>query len=352
MKVGIIGFARSGKTTIFNALTGAHAAVGTFGARDSNLAVLKVPDSRVDRLAEIFKPKKITYAEFQFVDVAPNETGGEQKALDTAALNALKNADALVHVVRAFKNEDVMHPKGGIDPVRDARAMEEELQIGDLIVIEKRIERIEKEHKKGTEKDLLIRCREHLESGRSLRTMHLTPPESKDLAGFCFLSQKPMMLLGNYGEESIGDSDPSGLTAFAQTAELPLIELCGEMELEIAQLAEEDRAAYREELGLGEESRTKFLHTAYDLLGLMSFLTAGEPEVRAWTVPKNTKAVDAAAVIHSDIARGFIRAEIVSYDHFIAAGSMHKAKEAGHVRLEGKEYLMHDGDIVLFRFNV
>lgn len=352
MKVGIIGFARSGKTTIFNALTGAHAAVGTFGARDSNLAVLKVPDSRVDRLAEIFKPKKITYAEFQFVDVAPNETGGEQKALDTAALNALKNVDALVHVVRAFMNEDVVHPKGSIDPVRDARAMEEELQIGDLIVIEKRIERIEKEHKKGTEKDLLLRCKDHLESGRSLRTMQLSPPETKDLAGYCFLSQKPMMLLGNYGEESIGKADPSGLTAFAESAALPLIELCGEMELEIAQLAEEDRAAYREELGLGEESRTKFLHTAYDLLGLMSFLTAGDPEVRAWTVPKNTKAVDAAAVIHSDIARGFIRAEIVNYDHFIAAGSMHKAKEAGHVRLEGKDYLMHDGDIVLFRFNV
>lgn len=352
MKVGIIGFARSGKTTIFNALTGAHAAVGTFGARDSNLAVLKVPDARVDHLAEIYKPKKVTYAEFQFIDIAPNEAAGEQKALDTAALNALKQADALVHVVRAFKNEDVMHPHGSVDPVRDARAMEEELQLGDLITVERRLERMEKEHKKGPELATLHRCKEHLEAGQSLRTLPLTAQETRDIAGFAFMSLKPLMLLGNYGEAAIGNDDPSGLRATAAAMNMALIELCGALELEIAQLSEEERPAYRADLGLGEESRRQFLHTAYDMLGLMSFLTAGEPEVRAWTIHKGTKAVDAAAVIHSDIARGFIRAEIVNYDHFVAAGSMAKAKEAGHVRLEGKEYIMQDGDIVLFRFNV
>ncbi|MBM3288787.1 MAG: redox-regulated ATPase YchF [Candidatus Hydrogenedentes bacterium] len=352
MKVGIIGFARSGKTTIFNALTGAHAAVGTFGARESNVAVLKVPDARVDRLAEIHKPKKITYAEFQFIDIAPNEAAGEQKALDTAALNALKQVDALVHVVRAFKNEDVMHPHEHVDPARDAKAMEEELQIGDLITVERRLERMEKEHKKGAELAPLQRCKDHLESGRPLRTLALTPPEMRDLLGFGFMSLKPMMLLGNYGEEVIGNDDPTHLRAFAKENGIALIELCGALELEIAQLPAEDRPAYRADLGLGEESRVRFLHTAYDMLGLMSFLTAGEPEVRAWTIHKNTKAVDAAAVIHSDIARGFIRAEIVNYDHFVAAGTMVKAKEAGHVRLEGKEYIMQDGDIVLFRFNV
>ncbi|MCC6798010.1 MAG: redox-regulated ATPase YchF [Candidatus Hydrogenedentes bacterium] len=352
MKVGIIGFARSGKTTIFNALTGAHAAVGTFGARESNVAVLKVPDARVDKLAEFHKPKKITYAEFQFIDIAPNEAAGEEKALDTAALNALKQVEALVHVVRAFKNEDVMHPSGSVNAARDAKSMEEELQLGDLIIIERRLERMEKEHKKGAEMAPLVRCKEHLESGKPLRTLDLSKQEQHDLMGFGFMSLKPVMLLGNYGEESIGNDDASGLRAFAKANGLTLIEFCGALEVEISQLSPEDRPAYRADLGLGEESRVQFLQTAYDMLGLMSFLTAGEPEVRAWTIHKNTKAVDAAAVIHSDIARGFIRAEIVGYEHFIAAGTMVKAKEAGHVRLEGKEYIMQDGDIVLFRFNV
>jgi len=352
MKVGIIGFARSGKTTIFNSLTGAHAAVGTFGSRDSNIAVLKVPDERVDRLAEFHKPKKKTYAEFQFVDIAPNESGGDDKALDSAALTALKNVDALVHVVRAFQNDDVMHPLGSVDPVRDARSLEEELQLCDLIIIERRIERMEKENRKDSEYKTLVRSREHIEIGVSLRSLDLSVQEKRDIAGYGFLSQKPLLLLGNYGEESIGNADPAGLDTFGKDSGLTVIAFCGAMEMEVAQLPEEDRATFREDLGLGEESRTQFLQTAYDMLGLMSFLTAGDPEVRAWTIPKNTKAVDAAAVIHSDIARGFIRAEIVNYTHFIAAGSMAKAKEAGHVRLEGKEYIMQDGDIVLFRFNV
>ena len=351
MKVGIIGFARSGKTTIFNALTGANAAVGTFGSRDSNVAVLKVPDARVDKLAEIWKPKKITYAEFQFVDVAPSE-GAEEKALDSAALNALKSVDALVHVVRSFANDNVMHPLNTVDPVRDAKSLEEELQITDLIIVERRMERLEKENKKGTEYQLLQRCKDHLESGASLRSLDLSTLEKHDLMGFTFLSMKPLMLLGNYGEENIGKDDPSGLLHFGKDNAPTVVELCGAMEMEVAQLPPDERGPFREELGLGEESRVRFLHSAYDMLGLMSFLTAGEPEVRAWTITKNTRAVDAAAVIHSDIARGFIRAEIVNYDHFVAAGSMPKAKEAGHVRLEGKEYIMQDGDIVLFRFNV
>lgn len=352
MKLGIIGFARSGKTTIFNALTGAHAAVGTFGVRDANVAVLKVPDARVDRLAQLYHPKKVTYAEFQFLDVAPNEIGGEEKALDNAALTALRNVESLVHVVRAFKNEDVMHPMGSIDPVRDARAMEEELQLNDLIVIERRIERLEKEHQKDSDYRTLNRCREHLEGGKSLRSLELSSLEKRDISGYGLLSAKPLMLLGNYGEEAIGKDDPSGLRDFARSRNIALIELCGALELEIATLPEEERAVYRQELGLGEESRTKFLHTAYDMLGLMSFLTVGDVEVRAWTVPKDTKAVDAAAVIHSDMARGFIRAEVVNFEHFAAAGSMAKAREEGHVRLEGKEYTVRDGDIIHFRFNV
>lgn len=352
MKLGIIGYARSGKTTIFNALTGAHAAVGAFGSRDANVAVIKVPDDRLDRLEEIFHPKKKTFAEFQFVDIAPNETAGERKALDTGALNSLKNVDALVHVVRAFRNEDVVHPFGSVDPVRDVRSLEEELSLSDLIIIEKRIERLDKENRKGSEYATLLRCREHIESGRVLRTLERSHQESAEIAGFGFLSSKPLLLLGNYGEDAIGSEDPSGLAAYARESATALIDLCGAMEMEVMQLPEADRPAFRADLGLGEESRVRFLQTAYGMLGLVSFLTAGAPEVRAWTIQRETKAVDAAGVIHSDIKRGFIRAEVVKYSDFIEAGSMAKAKEHGRLRLEGKEYIVQDGDIILFRFNV
>jgi GTP-binding protein YchF len=352
MKVGIIGFARSGKTTVFNALTGSHAAVGAFGSREANMAVIKVPDERVDQLSLIHKPKKITYAEFQFVDVAPNEAGDNDKALDNAALTVLKNVDALVHVVRAFKNEEVMHPLETIDPVRDCRTLEDELQLLDLIIIEKRIERLEKEHKLNQEHDILQKCKAHLEEGRPLRTLVLPAQEAREIMGFCFLSQKPVLMLANYGDESVGNDDPAGLQAYAKEHGFTLIELCGALEMEVSELPAEERDSFRADLGLGEESRVLFIQTAYDMLGLMSFLTAGEPEVRAWTIRKGTRAVDSAGVIHSDIQRGFIRAEIVNYADFMKAGSMAKAKEQGTVRLEGKEYIMQDGDIVLFRFNV
>lgn len=352
MKVGIIGYARSGKTTIFNALTGASAEVGAFGSRDANLAVIKVPDARVDALAEIHKPKKTTYAEFEFVDVAPNESASDDKVLDSAALAVLKNADALVHVVRAFDNPNVMHPLDRVDAVADARGMEEELRLCDLIIVEKRLERLAKEGKKGNELDLLNRIHGHLENDKPLRTFALSAQEQKEVQGFTFLSQKPLLLLGNYDEARIGQPDASGLAGFAAENGLTLIDLCGSMEMELGELPEEERAEFRADLGLEEESRTRFIQTAYGMLGLMSFLTAGEPEVRAWTIRKGTKAVEAAGVIHSDIQRGFIRAETVAYDDFMHAGSMAKAKEEGKVRLEGKEYIVKDGDIILFRFNV
>lgn len=352
MKAGIIGFARSGKTTVFNALTGAHAEVGAFGSRDANIAVLKVPDTRVDVLAGIYRPRKVTYAEFQFVDVAPSEASAQDKALNETALHLLRNVDALVHVVRAFANENVVHPHGGVDPVRDCRDMELELQFHDLVVVEKRLDRLEKEQRRDSHYQMLCRIRDHLESGRALRTMEWSSQEEKDLSGYGFLSRKPLILLGNYGEESIGIEDPASLRRFASEADLKLIELCGSMELEVGRLPENERAAFREELGLGEESQTLFLHAAYDMLGLMSFLTVGDVDVHAWTIPKGTRAWDAAGVVHSDMQRGFIRAEVVSYEDFIAAGSMAKAKEAGLVRLEGKDYPVRDGDIILFRFNV
>jgi ribosome-binding ATPase len=353
MKVGIVGLARSGKTTIFNALTGSTAAVGAYGSRDANVAVTKVPDERVDRLTEIFKPKKTTFAEFEFVDIAPNAAAGDEKVLDNAALTVLKNTDSLVHVVRAFDDENVMHPLDSVDAARDCQVLEEELMLTDLVVIENRLKRMDKENKKDQESELLERCRDHIEDGKPLRVLELNEQEEKLLIGFTFLSQKPLMLLGNYGDDRIGEDDPAKLQAFADEHGHMLVAFCGTMEMEIAELAEEDRQEFRDDLGLGEASRTAFIQAAYDMLGLMSFLTAGEPEVRAWTIRKNTKAVDAAGTIHSDIQRGFIRAEIVTYDDFMAAdGHMAKAKENGKVRLEGKEYLMQDGDMVLFRFNV
>ncbi|MCK5863399.1 MAG: redox-regulated ATPase YchF [Candidatus Hydrogenedentes bacterium] len=352
MKVGMIGFARSGKTTVFNAITGASAEVGTYGNREANLAVIKVPDDRVDKLSEIFKPKKKTYAEFEFIDIAPAENADNNNALDNAALNLLKNADALVHVVRAFKDENVMHPLDSVDPARDVQALEEELQITDFIIIEKRIQRLEKERRKDQEYDLLIRCKEHLETGNPLRNLSMNPQEETLLRSFTFLSQKPMMLLGNYGEDAIGNEDPARLSKTAEEQNLKQIEFCGTLEMDVSQLPREEQADFREELGLGEESRIRFIQFAYEMLGLMSFLTAGEPEVRAWTIRKETRAVDAAGVIHSDISRGFIRAETVAYNDFMDAGSMVKSKENGKVRLEGKEYIVKDGDMLLFRFNV
>ncbi len=352
MKVGILGFPRSGKTTIFNSMTGAHAAVGAFGSRDANVAVIKVPDARIDALVEVYKPRKHVYAEIQFVDIAPNESGGERKILDSAALTLLRNVDALVHVVRAFASEEVVHPLDAVDPVRDCKTLEEELLFCDLIVVEKRLERLEKEHRKDLEYDALTRCRDAIESGTPLRNVELTPQQEQAVAGFGFLSRKPLLLLGNYGEEAIGTPDPAGIEQYAAECGQVGIALCGAMELEVGELPEEERQAFRDDLGLGEESRVRFIHAAYDALGLMSFLTAGEPEVHAWTIPKGYTAVEAAGRIHSDIQRGFIRAEVVHFDDFMAAGSMAKAKEHGHVRLEGKDYIVRDGDIILFRFNV
>lgn len=352
MKVGLIGFARSGKTTIFNAITGAQAEVGAYGSRDANVAVIKVPDGRVDALTEIFKPKKKTYAEIEFIDIAPAEGSDQDRALDSAALNLLKNADALTHVVRAFENDNVMHPRETVNPVRDVLSMEEELQLSDLIVLEKRVERLEKEHRKDQEYELMLRCKDHLEAGKPLRTIELSSQEELLLRSYSLLSQKPMMLLCNCGDDGLGEEDPAGLSATAEQLGLDLISLCGALEMEVNGLPEEEREAFREELGLGEGSRTRFILFAYSMLGLISFLTAGDPEVRAWTIRKGDHAVDAAGVIHSDIKRGFIRAETVAYADFMEAGSMAKAKEKGKVRLEGKDYVVQDGDMMLFRFNV
>ncbi|MCL4499651.1 MAG: YchF family ATPase [Chloroflexi bacterium] len=349
MKVGIVGMPLSGKTTIFNALTGSTAPTGTFGGgRKANLAVIKVPDERVDKLSEIFRPKKTTYAEISFADIPG---GGESGLGDAQTVELIKSMDALTLVTRAFESEAVPHPKNAINPADDLDDLRGEIIIRDLVQVEKRLERMAKERTKGLEPDILKRCREALESERPLRSLGFTESELKLLSGFQFLSLKPSLVVANTGEESGVGLDE--LKRQADDLGLPMLALCGTLESEIAAIPEQDRSEFLEGLGIEEPASSRFIREAYRLCDLTSFLTAGEDEVKAWTVVRGTLAPAAGGKIHSDIERGFIRAEIVGYDDFIASGgSMVAAREAGKIRLEGKEYQVQDGDIINFRFNV
>ncbi|MHB0977380.1 MAG: redox-regulated ATPase YchF [Candidatus Aquicultorales bacterium] len=348
MKVGIIGLALSGKTTVFNALTGSEAPTGTFGgARKANLAVIKVPDERVDRLSEIYAPKKTTYAEIAFVDIPGAGEGGLG---DPQTIELIKGVDTLAVVVRAHPSEAVPHPLNRVDPAGDLAEVHGELILRDLVQVEKRLERLAKERSKGQEVDLLTRCKEALESETPLQTVSFTDAELKLLAGFQFLTLKKALVVANTGEEaSVGLEE---LEARAREYGLPLLSLCGSLEMEIAALPEEERGGFLESLDLSEPASARFIKEAYNLSDLVSFMTVGEDEVKAWTVTKGTPAPAAAGKIHSDIERGFIRAEVVSFDDFMACGSMAAARDAGKLRLEGKDYQIQDGDIINFRFNV
>ncbi len=348
MKIGIVGFPRSGKTTVFNALTGLDAAVG-FGGDPTkpNLGTIKVPDDRVDRLSDIFKPKKITYGEAVFVDYPgrPESTN----AIDRATIAQMRDADALVQVVRAFEDpasEREANPKGDIE------GFAAELLLADLEIIEKRLERLRKEKGKEKETELLDRCRAALESETPLRDLELSELEERSLAGFGFLSRLPLLVLVNVVEAKAGEPLDSSLQSLLdKTGTLGFV-MSANVEMEIAGLEEEDRGAFLADLGLTATARDRFIRAAFGLLNLISFLTSGEDEVRAWPIEKGTPAVRAAGKIHSDIERGFIRAEVVAYEDFVELGTDAKCREAGKLRLEGKEYEVRDGDIIHFRFNV
>ena len=358
LRAALIGFPSSGKSTIFQLMTSAKDAPK--GKGDVAIGISKVPDDRLDRLTAMYNPKKRVPATVEFTDIiAPSRTGA-QALVDVAGY---KNADALVHVVRAFRDESIPHPSGSVDPARDAQAMEDELLLADLGVAERRLERIEKDLKKGKspdlekERDLVERCKTALEEGQPLRALELTGADLKLLRGFQFLSAKPLLLVINLDEADVAEvgadveraAAKTGLTAFLQHAATKAVALCAKIELEIAQLEGADAEAFLADLGLTESGLNRVIRTTYDLLGYMSFFTVGEDECRAWSIARGTPAQLAAGEIHSDIQRGFIRAEVVAYDALIARGSMAACRDHGEVRLEGKEYVVKDADIINFR---
>lgn len=359
MKIAIIGLPNSGKTTVFNALTRGNAETAAFssGQLEPNMATVKVPDERLGVLATMFNPKKITPADVQYVDVGGISGTRQQGGLPPALLNYIGGADALLHVARAFEDETVPHPEGSVDVQRDIMSVELELMFSDLSIIERRLSKLNAEINKMSskdreiriaERDLLVRLQAELEAERPIRSIELSEEEERLLRGYQFLTAKPMLLVVNIDEKDI-KNPPTFDYPIHNSVVVPL---CGKVEAELAQLDDDDAAIFMEDLGVTEAARDRVISKSYELLGLISFLTAGPDEVRAWTIRKNTPAVEAAGAIHSDIQRGFIRAEIVAYDDLVRAGSMAEAKKAGTLRLEGKNYIVKDGDICHFLFNV
>jgi GTP-binding protein YchF len=363
MRIGIIGLPNSGKTTIFNVLTGDKAPIAAYagGTFQVNTAMVNVPDARVETLSEMYQPKKTTYARIEYADIAglsgSAEEGQRNVNLSGELINAIANNDALLHVVRVFADESVPHPLESIDPARDIARLDTELSLSDLSKIEKRLERLEVSLKKGKalptfeedkqEFELLSRLQPHIERGHPLRDIGLTPADEKRLRGFQFLSIKPVFIVLNLGDE---DEVPE-LTYPHQKSSITAIR--GRLEMDIAQLDNaEDRAMFMAEYALTELSSERIIRQSYELLDRMNFFTVGEDEVRAWEVNSGATALECAEAIHSDLARGFIRAEVVSYDDLMATGSNAAAKAAGKVRLEGKEYIVQNGDIIVVRFNV
>ncbi len=350
MKVGIAGFPRSGKTTIFNALTGQHAAVGGFTEPGKvHLGTIKVPDARVDRLSAIFHPRKTTYAEIVFVDFPPAAEAAGGSALEATTVTQMRETDALVQVVRGFPDETSGAPP---DPLRDLANFKSELLLADLVLIERRLERLKKEKGKEQERALLERCKAALDDEQPLRRAHWGAEEANSLAGFGFLSRRPFMVLLNVSEAEAHAPLPAKVADWLKAEAVNGLVLSGKIEMEIAALEPEDRRAFLEDIGVQAPARDRFVTAAYELLDQISFLTSGEDEVRAWTIKRGTTAVKAAGKVHSDIERGFIRAEVVHYEDFIHYGSDAKCREAGKLRLEGKDYVVKDGDIIHFRFNV
>ena len=362
MKIGIIGLPNSGKTTVFNALTRGQLDTTAYssGQIEVHTAVVHVPDERVDRLAAMYNPKKVTYATVQYKDIAGLSKGmGEAGGLAGELLNEISQNDALLHVVRAFENPDILHPEGDVDPSRDIAIMETELILNDMTIITNRLQRIASRLGKGgdarerqalsAEKELLQRLLATLEEEIPLRELELTAEEEKLLRGFALLSQKPMLILLNIAD----DADESIAEEYQNNVggeNIAVAALRGQLEAELAQMDPEEAAEFLAEFDIPEPGLSRIIRLSYKLLQVHSFFTVGEDEVRAWTIPVGATAVEAAGAIHSDLARGFIRAEVISYNDLIAAGSMAEARRQGTLRLEGKEYVVQDGDIVHIRF--
>jgi ribosome-binding ATPase len=344
MKVGLIGHRGAGKTTIFNMLTGLRAQVGRFGGKEEvHLGVIKVPDPRIDKLAQIYEPKKTTYAEIRFTDFPPNQ-GEENLKSNNGLVTQMREVDAIALVLRDFD--------GDANPLKELNDLLTEMILTDLTVVDNRRIRLKKEKARPQEESLLERCAKALENEQSLRNLDFSADEVTLASGFAFLSRKPLLVIFNQADEKAGKPLDPPYQAELQRRELAGLALAGKVEMEIAQLDESDRMAFLKEIGIEEPARARFIRSTYALMNLISFFTTGEDEVRAWTITRGTAARQAAGKIHSDIERGFIRAEVIAYDDFIIHGSEAKCKEAGKLRLEGKDYVVKDGDIIHFRFAV
>jgi GTP-binding protein YchF len=363
MKIGIVGLPNVGKSTMFNAITnaGAECANYPFCTIEPNVGIVPVPDERLEVLTKMYNAKKTTHAVIEFVDIAGLVKGASKgEGLGNKFLSHIREVDSIVEVVRCFEDPNIVHVDGSIDPKRDIETINLELIFADLETVEKRIDNVKKklkaDKKYAQELELLEKIKATLESGKSARTIEFNEEEQELLKDVYLLTIKPILYIANVSEEQLAnpfdDKNVEQVVEYAKTENAEVIPLCVKIEEELASLDGDDKKEMLEALGLSESGLDKVIKASYKLLGLMSFLTAGEPEVRAWTIKKGTKAPEAAGKIHSDIERGFIRAEIVSYDDLVREGSMNAVKEKGLLRSEGKDYVMQEGDIVLFRFNV
>ena len=366
MQIAIVGLARSGKTTVFNSLTKGDAATGGFGGLTVNTGVVKVPDDRLTRLTELFKPRKEVPADVTYVDLPAPATAGEGEPhadIPADQLARLRNADALLHVVRVFESGAVPHPLLSVDPARDIEQLELEFTLADLGVVEKRLERLKQSGRSGTaaekeanerEQVVLEKILPALTDGTPIRDVGLDSDDSHRIRGFRFLTEKPVLVLLNVGEGDLAGADElvAQIEGEITHAHTEVAQMSAQIEMEIGQLDEEEAQIFREDLGLEESSMERTIRASYHLLGLISFFTAGEDETRAWTVPRGASAVDAAGTIHSDLARGFIRAEVIGWEELLDLGSMAAAKKQGLLRSEGKTYEVQDGDVIEVLFNV
>jgi hypothetical protein len=366
MQIAIVGLAGSGKTTVFNTLTRGHAETGGFGGMELHVGVVKVPDERLDRLAEIFKPKKTVHADVTYVDLPAPPASSEGRVgteeLPAEHLARLRESDALLHVVRAFEDASHPHPEGSVDPARDLERLDFEFVIADLALVDRRLERLGTSGRHGTqaerdanerEEAILVRLKAALEAGRPIRDVELADDEEKAIRGFRFLTQKPVLVLLNVGESDLprAAEKVAGIASGYDHRQALVDSLSARIEMELGELEPGDAAVFMEELGIEESGLGRIIALSYRLLGLISFLTAGPDEVRAWPIRDGSTAVDAAATIHTDLAKGFIRAETVAYEELLTLGSMAEAKKHGRLRSEGKTYRVRDGDVIEILFS-
>ncbi len=366
MQIAIVGLAGSGKTTVFNTLTRGHAQTGGFGALTLNVGVVKVPDARLDRLAEIFKPKKVVHADVTYVDLPAPPASSEghvgTEELPAEHLARLRESDALLHVVRAFDDPSLPHPAGSVDPARDLEQLDFEFILADLAMVDRRLERLGSSGRHGTpaereanerEEIVVRRLKVDLEAGRPIRDAGLTNDEAKTVRGFRFLTEKPVLVLLNVGERDLATAaELTARIAASYVHQHSMVEhLSARIEMELGELEAEDATTFMEELGIAESGLERVIRLSYQLLGLISFLTAGPDEVRAWPIPAGSTAVEAAGAIHTDLAKGFIRAETVGYDDMVQLGSTAEARKAGRLRSEGKTYRVADGDVIEILFS-